>query len=170
MATPSQCDHVTEVRAYRFGHRRVVRRQCVVCREAVGPALRGARLDPSFSPRPWLRPFRSSRGNSKKRKYKTYIRSSAWKTRRSATFCRDNWTCRLCGEPATEVHHLTYARLGRERPEDLISVCEDCHREAGGRGSAARTIPIGRGSAQGQAPRQGPHDDSDPQEDRRSLR
>jgi hypothetical protein len=31
------------------------------------------------------------------------------------------------------VHHLTYARLGRERPGDLLAVCEACHGALHGR-------------------------------------
>jgi predicted HNH restriction endonuclease len=30
-------------------------------------------------------------------------------------------------EKATQVHHLTYARIFFEEPEDLIAVCASCH-------------------------------------------
>jgi hypothetical protein len=32
-----------------------------------------------------------------------------------------------------EVHHRTYERLGRERPEDLLVLCEKCHAVEHGR-------------------------------------
>jgi hypothetical protein len=38
-------------------------------------------------------------------------------------------TCERCKiAPATEVHHLTYERRGREKPADLMALCADCHR------------------------------------------
>ena len=30
-------------------------------------------------------------------------------------------------KPATQVHHLTYKRVGREMLFDLVAVCADCH-------------------------------------------
>jgi 5-methylcytosine-specific restriction endonuclease McrA len=42
---------------------------------------------------------------------------------------RDNWTCRECGEPATEVAHLTYERFGEERDEDVVASCKECNQE-----------------------------------------
>jgi len=36
--------------------------------------------------------------------------------------------CARCKQPArTTLHHLTYARVGRERPEDVIELCWICH-------------------------------------------
>lgn len=37
--------------------------------------------------------------------------------------------CDRCGKhyPFLEVHHLTYARLGQERDDDLEVLCHDCH-------------------------------------------
>jgi hypothetical protein len=32
------------------------------------------------------------------------------------------------GRKATQAHHLTYERVGKELPGDLTAVCRDCHR------------------------------------------
>ncbi len=65
--------------------------------------------------------------------YARYLRSSEWKTRRSAVLARDQWSCvaRLpgCTEAATEVHHLTYQHKYNEPLFDLVSVCRFCHEE-----------------------------------------
>jgi len=34
-----------------------------------------------------------------------------------------------CGAVGTQLHHLTYVRLGAERLDDLILVCKRCHRQ-----------------------------------------
>lgn len=33
----------------------------------------------------------------------------------------------VCGFLPVQVHHVTYVRLGRERPEDIVGLCDDCH-------------------------------------------
>lgn len=41
--------------------------------------------------------------------------------------------CEACGERfrrrEINIHHKTYARLGHEKPEDLVIWCEPCHKE-----------------------------------------
>ena len=34
------------------------------------------------------------------------------------------------GPGEAEVHHLSYERVGRELPEDLVALCPGCHRRA----------------------------------------
>ena len=71
--------------------------------------------------------------------YLAYRRSEAWKARRRAALERAGWRCQTdCGRRATQVHHLDYARVGREAPEDLVALCADCHRAAHGRGPLAQ--------------------------------
>jgi hypothetical protein len=63
--------------------------------------------------------------------YGRYLRSEAWAGRRAQVLERARGRCERCGEGApVEVHHLTYARLGHERLEDLAALCADCHRGA----------------------------------------
>jgi 5-methylcytosine-specific restriction endonuclease McrA len=59
--------------------------------------------------------------------YRSYMSSPEWRQRRSEVLARDEGRCRRCGGPATEVHHLTYARFGSEPLTDLLSVCGSCH-------------------------------------------
>lgn len=60
--------------------------------------------------------------------YQRYLRSDAWLSRRKAVLERASYLCELCTQiVASEVHHLTYFRLGNELLSDLLAVCEDCH-------------------------------------------
>jgi len=81
------------------------------------------------------------------KQYKVYMSSATWKGRRLAALIAADWKCQRCGEAAmvtsnvarvgaviehlTEVyfhvHHKTYARFGKELPEDLEVLCESCH-------------------------------------------
>ena len=72
-----------------------------------------------------------------KQKYAEYMASAAWMAKRSKVLSRAaklygvvgfGASCELCGERrATQVHHLTYARLYNEFLTDLVAVCETCH-------------------------------------------
>lgn len=70
----------------------------------------------------------------KREEYEEYIVSLKWLRKREEILKRDGNLCQRCkAYPATDVHHLTYANLGNEPPEDLISVCRGCHEEIHGR-------------------------------------
>lgn len=61
--------------------------------------------------------------------YQEYLQSEHWQKTRKATLADRNYRCEQCGRRwPLHVHHLTYANLGAERPEDLQVLCEDCHR------------------------------------------
>jgi hypothetical protein len=72
--------------------------------------------------------------------YDHYLRSDCWwKQVRQCCLERAKYTCEAhvmtvrgtrlrCSQKATEAHHLTYVRIGRELPEDLMAVCASCHR------------------------------------------
>jgi len=71
-------------------------------------------------------------------RYDEYINSKAWKKRRNRKLRTAIWHgrfvfCRGCqcfvwfSFGNVQVHHLTYARLGRERDEDLVVLCRGCH-------------------------------------------
>ena len=61
--------------------------------------------------------------------YNAYISSSAWKKlcavkkKQADNMCQ----CCNCGSARLSVHHLTYERFKKERLDDLIVVCKDCH-------------------------------------------
>jgi 5-methylcytosine-specific restriction endonuclease McrA len=61
--------------------------------------------------------------------YRLYLRSDRWLQTRNAVMARARWRCVECGAPATDVHHLTYERVGNERLSDLVPLCRDCHAE-----------------------------------------
>lgn len=57
----------------------------------------------------------------------TYYDSAEWHRTRQRILARDEYACQSCNERATDVHHLTYARLGCENDLDLIALCRQCH-------------------------------------------
>lgn len=63
-----------------------------------------------------------------KNKYSKYVNTDCWRLRRD-NFIRRFTLCELCGHsPSSQVHHLTYERLGKELDSDLVASCEGCHR------------------------------------------
>jgi hypothetical protein len=61
-------------------------------------------------------------------KYARYIRSDEWKRKRAAILRACKGRCESCQKrKATQVHHLTYKRLGRELHSDLVALCHKCH-------------------------------------------
>jgi hypothetical protein len=71
--------------------------------------------------------------------YRAVMGSGRWRRRRAAAIRRAGRRCQRCGARGPlDVHHLTYRRLGRERPGDLVAVCERCH-------SALHGLPGGGG-------------------------
>jgi 5-methylcytosine-specific restriction endonuclease McrA len=60
--------------------------------------------------------------------YNAYLDSPEWAAVRAAALDAAGHLCELCQEaPATQVHHLSYAHAGGERPEELQAVCAPCH-------------------------------------------
>lgn len=61
--------------------------------------------------------------------YDSYISSSEWAETRAERMRIDHMTCVCCGRSSQplQVHHLTYANLGHERMDDLVTLCETCH-------------------------------------------
>lgn len=63
--------------------------------------------------------------------YQVHLDSYGWRTTRKRVLRRDNYRCADCGRPhELNIHHLNYDRLGRERLEDLTTLCKRCHRDA----------------------------------------
>lgn len=64
------------------------------------------------------------------RGYRKYLQSPEWKEKRARVLAAANYRCELCKrKKATQVHHLTYKRIFKEPPEDLIAICRFCHDE-----------------------------------------
>ena len=88
------------------------------------------------------------RGGRHSALYETYLQTDAWRARRERTLLLAGYTCQRCGRAkATDAHHLTYDRLGRERDGDLLALCEPCHGALHGRpaGAAADAGDTGAG-------------------------
>lgn len=48
---------------------------------------------------------------------------------RAAVFERDEGLCRVCGQPATDMHELVYRSQGGQISlSNSLAVCRDCHR------------------------------------------
>jgi len=61
--------------------------------------------------------------------YNQYLNTPQWREKRERVLERDNYLCQGCRvNQATQVHHLTYERIGNEMLFDLIAVCNDCHK------------------------------------------
>ena len=73
----------------------------------------------------------ATRGQSNHSKY---LASSHWKkTRKRFNRKRIARTCFVCGVgrakgSTLDVHHLTYARIGREQTSDLVALCRNHHK------------------------------------------
>jgi len=61
-------------------------------------------------------------------KYRLYLLSDHWKEKRKEALTYYGNICSRCGEYGNEVHHLSYARLNREKLEDLTILCRECHK------------------------------------------
>jgi 5-methylcytosine-specific restriction endonuclease McrA len=66
---------------------------------------------------------------TRKERYAEYLQSEEWRKKRRLILARNDDNCERCGiGHATEVHHLTYKRVFKERPSDLQALCSECHR------------------------------------------
>ena len=62
--------------------------------------------------------------------YLDYIKSDDWKNRKAKYFKKHPKICKACGSTERiHLHHITYRRLGKEGPRDLVPLCATCHDE-----------------------------------------
>lgn len=62
--------------------------------------------------------------------YEDYISSRGWEIRRADYFAGHPRKCQACGSTVQiQLHHKTYARMGRELDSDLVALCQKCHSE-----------------------------------------
>lgn len=62
------------------------------------------------------------------RAYQDHQASPEWQMIRMKVLKRAGFVCEGClSRPATQVHHKTYERVGREMAFDLVAVCDVCH-------------------------------------------
>lgn len=123
-------EHVPVLRRRRFGPFESFAYQCLQCGRRVGYKVPRGTLSPEqiAGARLWNTKLRAKgRGTARSRRYQAYLASPKWRKLRATILARDSYVCAFCGEEATEVHHLSYARFGNERETDLASVCRDCN-------------------------------------------
>ena len=61
--------------------------------------------------------------------YHRYLASDHWKAKADEAKGRAGNKCERCGSRKwLEVHHKTYKKVYRERPQDLEVLCSRCHR------------------------------------------
>jgi 5-methylcytosine-specific restriction endonuclease McrA len=69
--------------------------------------------------------------NNRKKAYNQYIASKKWREFRSGILKERGFHCELCkSQKNLELHHLSYANFGFEKPEQVIILCENCHKKA----------------------------------------
>ncbi len=101
---------------------------CMMCK----PAKPKSSFDPKASRPKMTRTF-TNRKRTNPNFYKRYILSPEWKLKSIAAIKAAGEKCFKCGSRMfLQVHHLTYKRLGREKPEDLQVLCGSCHRRVHG--------------------------------------
>ncbi len=62
--------------------------------------------------------------------YRKYLKSRHWQRVRKAALKRAGYRCQICAERGLtlSVHHSCYDRRGRELAQDVVVLCENCHR------------------------------------------
>lgn len=64
-----------------------------------------------------------------KKEYREYLKSTKWAGKRDYAIWHAGDECDECADTERlTVHHITYERIGDERPEDLQCLCWPCHR------------------------------------------
>jgi hypothetical protein len=68
-------------------------------------------------------------------RYRAHLESPKWHRKRQQVLWRAGGRCEAqddkgirCERWATQIHHLTYERLGDENLDDLVALCRSCHR------------------------------------------
>lgn len=66
----------------------------------------------------------------RRRPYAERRQSKEWDILKRRIHRRDGYRCRMCGRNKVELHlhHCSYDNYGEERLEDLITVCDVCHK------------------------------------------
>ncbi len=69
-----------------------------------------------------------------KSEYHKYLASREWALLKEQVKDRAKNKCERCKNGACEVtHHITYERIGRECLEDLLGLCQECHKYLSGK-------------------------------------
>jgi len=67
--------------------------------------------------------------SNRKNEYYNYIHSKEWKKKRNHALNFYGYNCCLCGSrKKIHVHHRNYKNLFKETMQDLILLCQPCHK------------------------------------------
>lgn len=76
----------------------------------------------------WKNTLNNKLRKLKIKSYQDYLQSNFWKAAKERYRTSDlPKHCLNCCNNYYELHHRSYARLGKERPTDLIPLCRECH-------------------------------------------
>lgn len=65
-----------------------------------------------------------------KLQYQKYLKTEHWQTIRRIKLETSGFKCQMCSKSnKLHVHHNNYSNLHKEKLEDLIVLCEDCHKK-----------------------------------------
>jgi len=79
--------------------------------------------------KPTLRSKSKPKQKNRRRIYRDYLKSSAWKRKRKQALKFHGSYCHHCkSEENLHVHHTTYTHIFNEHMEELRILCADCHR------------------------------------------
>ena len=82
----------------------------------------------------WLRDRAHGGRGGHSARYQAVMRSTGWRRRRSRALRAAGRRCQECDAAGPlDVHHLSYAHLGDERPYELAVLCKRCHSRLHGR-------------------------------------
>ena len=59
--------------------------------------------------------------------YNRYLKTGHWKRRRIEYYKTHEKICFCCEKESYVLHHCSYKNRGKEKDEDLIPLCEECH-------------------------------------------
>ena len=59
--------------------------------------------------------------------YDAYLKSDHWKEFKESYFAKHKKVCYCCGVPARDLHHTSYANLGKEKHSEVKPLCRECH-------------------------------------------
>ncbi len=72
----------------------------------------------------------SSKGNitDVPESFRMFNEQDVWQAIRKCVMYRDDFSCQICDEMGTEVHHIRPRYMGgKNHPHNLMTVCHDCH-------------------------------------------
>lgn len=87
--------------------------------------------DKSAPPEKWREYMENGLRQNFWERYKNYLESDAWASRRDRCFNEKGMKCTLrlngCDRAATEIHHTSYEKVGHEPLTHLEPACKSCH-------------------------------------------